>query len=238
MQQIIKIGLTYTGNEVKHGYYAEWLKANDAIQIIKLCESDNNLYQVKDLDGIVISGGVDVHPINYNSNTVSYSNAPEKFNQQRDAFEIAVFNEAIKLNIPLLGICRGMQLINCILGGDLVQDMGLTANVIHKSEGIDKIHSVNILPNTLMSKITLTEIAEVNSAHHQCIHNIGDGLIANVIAADGCIEGIEWKVQTGKSFFLGVQWHPERMFKLEMGELPLSKNIRAYFVKEVKRIKI
>jgi putative glutamine amidotransferase len=237
MQSIIKIGLTYTGNEVKHDYYVNWLKGNDDIQIIKLVAEDNNLNLVKELDGIVISGGLDVHPESYGSNNIGYANAPEKFNQQRDAFETAVFNETIKQNKPLLGICRGMQLINCILGGDLVQDIGSAANTIHKNEGNDKIHAVEIMPGTLLSEITLTEAGKTNSAHHQCINKIGRGLLVNAVAADGIVEGIEWAANSGKSFFLGVQWHPERMFKAAMEASPLSKNIRDHFINEIKRIK-
>ena len=233
MQQKIKIGLTFTGTQAKHDNYVNWLKGNDAIDIIQLSAEDDNLAAVKDMDAIVLSGGVDAHPKSYGSSNTDYPNAPDNFYEERDEFETAVFNLTQQLHIPVLGVCRGMQLINCILGGDMVQDIGQASNNIHRNDGDDKKHSITILPNTLLHEITGATNTETNSAHHQAIHKIGAGLSINANSADGIIEGLEWTNKSNKPFMLGVQWHPERMYKLGMQASPLSKNIRDYFINEI-----
>jgi putative glutamine amidotransferase len=237
MQPTIKIGLTYTGSDEKHNYYASWLKGDDDIEITMLSEEAHNLDEVKALDAVVLSGGVDAHPSSYGSDIVDYPNAPSAFNEKRDSFETAVFLSSQEQKIPALCICRGMQLVNCILGGDMVQDIGPDANNIHRNEGVDKKHDIDVLPGTLLSSITQVKKDAVNTAHHQCINHIGNGLTINAFSEDGIIEGVEWADKTDKPFFLGVQWHPERMFKLGMQASPLSKNIREYFIKEIKNSK-
>lgn len=237
MKPVIKIGLTYTGTEEKHNNYVNWLKGNDDIEIVKLSAEDDNLDKAKELDAIVFSGGVDAHPKNYGKSNTNYPNAPENFNVTRDEFETELFYLSQSQNLPVLGVCRGMQLLNCVLGGDLTQDIGTDANDIHRNDGNDKKHSITVLPNTLLSKITKVEEDNANSAHHQSIGHIGNGLMINARSDDGIIEGIEWADKENKPFLLGIQWHPERMYKLDMQASPLSKNIRDYFINEVKRKK-
>ena len=237
MQTQLKIGLTYTGSDEKHGYYGNWLKGNDDIEIVRLSAEDDNLNLVKEMDAIVLSGGVDAHPQSYGSDNTSYPNAPDAFHEERDEFETATFLLAQQLQIPVLGICRGMQLINCVLGGDLIQDIGDEANDNHRYEGEDKKHPVIILPGTLLGQITGLQSDDANSAHHQCVNHLGTGLIANAQSEDGITEGIEWADKSEKPFLLGIQWHPERMFKLNLQTSTLSKNIREYFITEVQKSK-
>ncbi len=233
MRSPIKIGLTYTGTEEKHNNYVNWLMGNDTIEIIKLSADDDNLNAVNEVDAIVLSGGVDAHPKNYGSSVLDYPNAPFTFNEARDAFETAVFNKSQQQNIPVLGVCRGMQLINCILGGDMVQDVGNAANLIHRNDGNDKRHEVTVVPDTLLNQITNIDSDEVNSAHHQAINQLGKGLQVNAQSNEGIPEGIEWISKAGKPFLLGVQWHPERMYKLGLETSPLSKSIRDHFINEI-----
>jgi putative glutamine amidotransferase len=235
MSTNIKIGLTYTGSEEKNGYYVNWLKGNDDIEIIRLSAEDDNLQLVKEVDAIVLSGGVDAHPQNYGSNNTSYPNAPAAFQEARDKFETAVFLLAQQLHIPVLGVCRGMQLINCVLGGNLIQDIGEEANNNHRNQGEDKKHPVIILPGTLLGEITNLQQDDANSAHHQCVNHLGKGLKVNATSSDGIIEGIEWADKSEKPFLLGIQWHPERMFKLHLQGSTLSKNIRDYFINQVQK---
>jgi putative glutamine amidotransferase len=235
MQQIIRIGLTYTGTEEKHYNYVNWLKGDDQIEITRLSAADNNLDKVAEMDALVLSGGVDTHPKNYGSTVTHYPNAPAKYQEDRDEFEIAVFKKSQELQLPVLAICRGMQLINCVLGGDLVQDIGPEANELHRSDTTDEQHEVIILPGTLLADIAQVEKDEANSAHHQCVNTLGKGLLANALSADGITEGYEWEDKSGKAFLLGVQWHPERMYKLGLAASPLSKNIREYFMGAVNK---
>ncbi|HOZ77589.1 MAG TPA: gamma-glutamyl-gamma-aminobutyrate hydrolase family protein [Ferruginibacter sp.] len=228
----ISIGLTYTGNEAKHLNYVNWLKGSDNIEVIRLSVEDNNLEKLFAADAIVLSGGIDAHPKNYGSSITSYPNAPEKFNEERDDFETAVFKTAVQQQLPVLAICRGMQLVNCILGGDLIQDLGEEKNELHRLTDIGKKHSILIEPGSLLYHITQTEKDTADSAHHQCINHLGKDLLINARSDDGMIEGIEWADKEGKAFFLGVQWHPERMYLQQLDTSTLSKNIREYFLKE------
>lgn len=237
MSTNIKIGLTYTGSDEKHGYYVNWLKGNDDIEIIRLSAEDDNLHLVKEVDAIVLSGGVDAHPQSYGSNNTSYPNAPAAFHEARDEFETATFLLTQQLHIPVLGVCRGMQLINCVLGGDLIQDIGEEANNNHRNQGEDKKHPVLILPDTLLGEITSQQQDDANSAHHQCVNHLGKELMVNAQSEDGIIEGIEWADKSEKPFLLGIQWHPERMFKLNLQASTLSKNIREYFINQVQKSK-
>jgi putative glutamine amidotransferase len=231
----MKIGLTHTGNAQKHQYYIDWLKANEDITVVELSADKNNLYELDNCDGLVLSGGVDVHPKYYTNNNLSYPGAPSTFNVERDEFEIAAFNSAQQNNKPVLGICRGLQLINVINKGTLIQNLGDdTFNKVHKGEP-DKSHKAIVKPGTLLYDIIESQETEVNSAHHQAIENLGDGLIINAISADGLVEGIERADKAIGPFLLAVQWHPERMFRFQLENSPASKAIRNRFIEEIKK---
>lgn len=235
MQDPIKIGVTFTGTDEKHSNYVNWLKGNDSVEIITMSPEVTDLENIKNLDGIVLSGGVDMHPKFYKNRETDYPNKPMLFDEIRDEFELEIFRLSQSNSIPLLGICRGMQLINCALGGTLLQDNGTIANAIHRFENKDKAHGINILPGTLLYEITGVERSITNSAHHQSINKLGEGLVVNCLADDGIIEGIEWLVKENKSFFLAVQWHPERMYHFNLQTSPVTKNIRDQFIKEIKK---
>jgi len=235
----MKIGLTYTGSEEKHQNYIKWLTGNDDIEIIQLSERDNNADAIKNYDALILSGGVDIHPKFYNSEKIHYPHSPKEFNEQRDEFEIALFRFAQKTNKPVLGICRGFQLINCMYDGTLKQDVGDERNKIHKAEIInhiqkDKAHGLDIEEGTTLNDIVKNSRAVVNSAHHQTIDKLGEGLKANCHSDDGLIEGFERAHPNGKPFLLAVQWHPERMYKFNLEGSPVSKSIRDRFIEEMK----
>ncbi len=227
--------MTNTGDVEKHGYYVQWLQQNDSIDIIKLDTSDKNAHLLDQCDGLVLSGGVDIHPSIYRGNT-TYPHSPKNgWYRERDEFEIALFKKARDRGMPILAICRGLQLVNVVLGGTLIQDLGDTGDKIHEAVYEDKRHLISIEPNTLLHELAPTGKADINSAHHQAIDTLGKGLLPNARAADGTIEGIEWLNKTGKPFLLGVQWHPERMFMLELGNTPASKGIRDRFIDAIKQ---
>jgi len=236
----MKIGLTYTGFEHKHKNYVNWLKGSDNhrdndIEVIRLSVEENNADLLNDCDGLLLSGGVDSDPIFYNGSK-EYPNKPEEgWNTKRDLFEMSLYKSAIKKNIPVLAVCRGMQLVNVLQGGTLTQDLG-HLNTRHKAvEETDKEHGITIEKNSLLEDIVKVQTGKINSAHHQCIEELGDGLMINCIAEDGTIEGTEWKEKSGKPFLLCVQWHPERMYKFHLQDTPLSKNIRTRFIEEIKK---
>ena len=236
----MKIGLTYTGFEHKHKNYVNWLKCSDNhrdndIEVIRLSVEENNADLLNDCDGLLLSGGVDSDPIFYNGSQ-EYPNKPEEgWNTKRDLFEMSLYKSAIEKNIPVLAVCRGMQLVNVLQGGTLTQDLG-HLNTRHKAvEETDKEHGITIEKNSLLEDIVKVQTGKINSAHHQCIEELGDGLMINCIAEDGTIEGTEWKEKSGKPFLLCVQWHPERMYKFHLQDTPLSKNIRNRFIEEIKK---
>ncbi len=234
----MKIGLTYTGSEKKHNNYINWLKeSNDQdLEIVTLSFSNKNLKAIDSCDGVIFSGGIDIHPGFYGGFD-GYLNAPSQFDQYRDEFEIAAFLKTQERSIPIVGICRGMQLINCVYGGSLVQDIGYESNLMHKAINItDKQHTAVIEENSLLHTIVDSSNVQVNSAHHQAIDRLGQGLVVNAFSIDNIIEGIERKEKEDKSFLLGVQWHPERMFAFQLDQTPAAAGVRSYFMKEVKAV--
>ena len=114
-----------------------------------------------------------------------------------------------------------------------MQDMGEDRNKIHRFDKNDKAHGVLIENNSLLYSITGAERSVVNSAHHQALNRLGEGLLINCFSDDGIIEGVEWIDKTNKPFLLCIQWHPERMYKFELANTAVSKNIRNRFIEAV-----
>lgn len=224
----MKIGLTYCGSK-KQANYINWLQSVSGVEVVELSASLNNADKLESCSGLVISGGIDVHPSFYKNNELNFPGA-EGFDEARDQFEILVFKNAQEENLPVLGICRGLQLINCIFDGSLIQDLG-ELNKIHKG-GPDKIHEIKIEQSTLLHSISHINSGNVNSSHHQAIDKLGKNLKVNCKAGDGTIEGIE-RSEKGHPFLLAVQWHPERMGDLNG---PLSKNIRNGFLEAARKV--
>ena len=245
----MKIGLTYTGRGEKHLNYVRWLKGKDkAIEVVKL-GVDGDPLAIRSCDALVLSGGIDVHPDLYRGGR-NYIKAPEKWRKDRDYFERSVFEYALKQKLPVLGVCRGLQLINVLCGGTLIQDLGDQGDKTHEAVGdTDMRHGVRVVRDSLLHAIAQEEVGEANSAHHQAIDVLGDGLKVNCRADDGTIEGIEWaepeaggaagsdKGENAKSFMLALQWHPERMFIDKMRDAALYKRVRDRFVEEIRRSK-
>jgi putative glutamine amidotransferase len=209
----------------KYPNYEKWILTEPDVEVIRLGAQFSNLDDIKKCDGIVLTGGEDVHPRFYGK-TIHYPNAPTEFEEARDEFEVRTFKIAQESNLPVLGICRGLQLINCIQGGTLKQDLGERNDVHRRISKDDKTHEVKIEPATLLFEITKVNQGLVNSSHHQAIDKMGNGLKINCRAADGTIEGIEGS-GSSRPFLVAVQWHPERMRDQEN---PLSRDIKKSFL--------
>ncbi|MCX5717476.1 MAG: gamma-glutamyl-gamma-aminobutyrate hydrolase family protein [Nitrospirae bacterium] len=151
------------------------------------------------IDGILVSGGSDLHPSYYNED-VNYE--IKIVERDRSDFEFAIIHEIIKLKKPALGICYGMQLINVAFGGSLYQDIKqrVPAAIEHR-EGY---HTIKVSDNKLIDRGGF----KVNSSHHQAVKVIGQRLNAIAFSADGIVEAV---YSEGYPFLLGVQWHPERL---------------------------
>lgn len=234
-----KIGISFTHTSFQ--YYWQWFTDNDLEDVVELVELSferNNVEDFPTCDGFVLTGGVDVHPSFYGDNE-NYPHAPGAFQLQRDLFEKKIYQYSQLHGLPLLAICRGLQLVNVLNGGKLIQDFG-AGNKTHKKETADdKRHPVRIEEDSLLYSICGKEDLETNSAHHQAIDPrfVGENLRVNCRSSvDGLIEGIEWKDKAGKAFFLGVQWHPERMHNKK--QHPLSQKIKERFLREIKDLQM
>ncbi|MEV6050013.1 gamma-glutamyl-gamma-aminobutyrate hydrolase family protein [Streptomyces sp. NPDC052107] len=151
------------------------------------------------LDGLVIAGGPDVDPARYGAAREPRTGPPAK---ARDAWELALIEAALDTGMPVLGICRGMQLLNVALGGTLVQHLEGHAEVV----GVFGGHPVKPVPGSLYAGI-VPEEATVPTYHHQAVDRLGAGLVPSAYAADGTVEAVELPADRG--WVLGVQWHPE-----------------------------
>ncbi len=159
--------------------------------------------------GIILSGGGDIDPWLFGEEPL---NGTQSFDPLRDRSEIDLIRTCRKLNIPLLGICRGMQIINIALGGDIYQDLPQPREpeVLHwqKTERNIPTHSIQIRSQSKLSKIWKQKKIRVNSFHHQAVKKCAFGLQITAWAADNLAEALE--NQAG-SWILGVQWHPEAL---------------------------
>jgi gamma-glutamyl-gamma-aminobutyrate hydrolase PuuD len=157
------------------------------------------------LDGIVFTGGSDLDPALYGEEP-----HPETFgvHRRRDDAELALLRRALERDMPVLGICRGIQVLNVGLGGDLHQHLpDVVGHEEHKNDppGQFRQHEVTIEPNTRLAQV-LGERTRVMSHHHQGLRRIGAGLVQAAHAEDGAVEAIE---APDKRFAVGVLWHPE-----------------------------
>ncbi|HTR27846.1 MAG TPA: gamma-glutamyl-gamma-aminobutyrate hydrolase family protein [Puia sp.] len=233
---MIRIGLTDTGTEWKHQNYVRWISENRRVGVVRLSAALGNLNEAAGCHGLVLSGGVDIHPSLYGG-AAEYKRSPAAgWEKERDLFEQSVLRLAWDLELPVLGVCRGLQLINITLKGTLVQDLGIAGDAVHEANaGIDKEHPVRVEAGSLLAEVTGHEHGEVNSAHHQAVGRLGEGLRVNCRAADGTIEGIEWAEPGGRPFLLAVQWHPERMLANNFEDTFLYRSICERFIEEVKK---
>jgi putative glutamine amidotransferase len=149
----------------------------------------------------------------------------------RDSLEFYLIDEAMKKGMPILGICRGEQILNVAMGGSLYIDLpsDLGTSVTHQMDDYEKcFHPVSIEKNTLLHLVSGLDSGIVNSNHHQGIKDLAGNLKAAAHTSDGLVEAIEWKEPADKSFLIAVQWHPERM----KSDNPLSGNIGRSFLEE------
>ncbi|MEJ2040175.1 MAG: gamma-glutamyl-gamma-aminobutyrate hydrolase family protein [Desulfosarcinaceae bacterium] len=173
------------------------------------------------LDGLVFTGGVDIHPRHYHQEP---GVGLRDIDDARDRMELELARQAIRRDLPLLAICRGIQLINVALGGSLYQDIGLqTGSPILHSPAADRdvvTHTVKVAPDTVLQAIVKRKTLWVNSKHHQAIDKLASSLTASAWAQDGLIEAVE---APDHRFAVGVQWHPEGLWHKDAAAKNLFK---------------
>lgn len=209
------IGLT-TSEDLKKGYnsinnyYINAVFSAGGIPIsipIITEEKDFDSY-LNLLDGIIFTGGIDIWPLIYNENPLKETH---EISSIRDKYELGLFKRAYETKLPILGICRGLQIANVALGGSLYQDINTQVpdSLGHQPVGISKdelYHSMNIKRDTKLYNLFQSEDIFVNSNHHQAIKKLGDNLIVSALSEDGIIEAIE---ASDERFLMGLQFHPE-----------------------------
>ena len=156
------------------------------------------------LDGLLVSGGPDVDPARYRESADPRTGAPHT---RRDAWEFALLHAALDADLPVFGVCRGMQLLNVALGGRLVQHLpDLVGDQRHQpAPAVFGELTVRIRPGSLLGGV-LGGAAGVRCYHHQAVAGLGRGLLPSAWSADETVEAVELP---GRAFVLGVQWHPE-----------------------------
>ena len=187
---------------------------------------------LSEIDALLLPGGGDINPAIFFEERHF---AVEGVSRSRDALEIWLCQDALKSDIPVLGVCRGIQIMSVAMRGSLYQDIPsqFTDHLTHKivENEDDSWHNIKIETGSLLSQITCDRVAEVNSRHHQAVKVIGAGFVVTARSADGVIEAME---NPSKRFVMGVQYHPERMFK-KPGSWELKEHAARLFEAFIKK---
>jgi putative glutamine amidotransferase len=160
--------------------------------------------QLEGIDGLILAGGPDMHPKYFGQELDPHCG---EIIEERDILELYLMDWAVKNDVPTLGVCRGMQVMNIALGGDIFQDIVYSQGLIHRqSSDMRYFHDVTIMDGSILRSLIPSERYPVNSYHHQAVDRVADSMIVSAVAPDGIIEAIE---RPASRFMLGVQWHPE-----------------------------
>lgn len=207
---------------VGKGYLDAIFDAGGLGVILPYTDDDRRIAELALLfDGFLFAGGGDVDPGYYGEHV---SSDGLEIDNERDLFEYKMFHEIFPMRKPILGICRGIQVLNVFLGGSLYQH--IEGHMQKKRE--EREQSVTISPDGLLYSIVGTEKIKTNSFHHQSIKTLGEHLFCNAVSSDGCVEAIH---HTGHRFFLGLQWHPELYYKKD----PAMRRVFEEFVRAAYR---
>lgn len=232
------IGMMYPGphferlmqrNEDRLAPYRAALEAEGAVVLVIGQGMSEALVDEKleRMDGLLLPGGIDVEPSRYNEPPHPKL---EKTDAALDALEWRALDHARAHGLPVLGICRGHQVINVYYGGSLIQDIPAQHEsetvVVHRN-GI-RTHDITLVEGTLLRELLGADRYEVNTYHHQAVKDLAPGFRISARTDDGIVEAIE---STGEVFILGVQFHPEKMLE----EKPELRAIFARFIQEVQK---
>lgn len=214
-------------------FYTNWLKrVNPEVVFTVLSHVQQNDETINAVDGLLLTGGGDVDP-RYHGASDSLAKSRDVISS-RDEFEFNLIDRALGRGLPILGICRGMQVMNVYLGGSLILDLPSTGFEDHARDHEYRLrHRVGIVAGSLLHEIARVDEFDVSSSHHQAVDHLGNGLMASARSTDGVIEAAEWIVKDRTPFLLLVQWHPERMEREFEG--PASGALAERFLKEVKQ---
>ena len=201
------------------------LKAGGLPVILPITLADSALVEeyLEMIDGLILTGGADIHPSFYGQIVLERCG---EIDEERDRFEVELIHATRARDLPFLGICRGLQVLNVALGGSLYQDLSYRAgtdptHMNSRERRAEPAHPVVIAPGSRLAAIIGAGELIVTSTHHQAIRDIAPGLAVSAVAPDGVIEGIEGPGR----FLLAVQWHPERMADRHPEQLALFRSL-------------
>lgn len=178
-----------------------------------LAEEQELSWLVSQCDGLILTGGVDIDPVHFGEQLL---NETVVVSPERDAAEQKVLDLAVRRDIPMLGICRGIQMLNVYFGGSLYQDIPgqIPSKIQHRMEKPfhRTCHGCDVIPDSPLFSLLGRDSIPVNSHHHQAVKNVAPGFQVMARSEDGIIEAI---CNPQKEFCWGVQWHPERIWDIE-----------------------
>ena len=183
-------------------YMESLARAGAGMRWVELNDPEQAVQDALTCDGLLLPGGGDMDPKFYGQERIPACGEP---NLLRDAAEPLLLRAFLATDKPVLGICRGIQVMNAVLGGDLYQDIKPFEHLPHNGHWA-KVHTVTVRRGTLLSRILGQDTVLVNSQHHQAVDRVAPGFTLAALSEDGIVEAIE-KPDAG--FCLGVQWHPE-----------------------------
>ncbi len=211
------IGIVPSIEEKERQYFTmadnvEAIKQTGGIPVVlPYIEEESAIAQlVAHIDGLYLAGGNDVDPSYFGEEPHPQL---REVNPTRDAFEVQLVGQMVSQNKPVLGICKGCQIINIALGGDIYQDIKSQMKqslVQHQQKSLHlySTHMIDLVKTSQLHRIIGKDSIRVNSRHHQAIRTLGKDVVVSSHARDGLIESIE---STTYDFVLGVQWHPESL---------------------------
>jgi gamma-glutamyl-gamma-aminobutyrate hydrolase PuuD len=207
--------------------YFTWLnKLHPGVEITDFSNRDpaDFVRSIRVYSGLLLTGGGDIHPGFYGNTDIGGHCI--NMDAERDKREWKMIETAVKYDLPIMAICRGMQMINVVWGGTLFTDIPsfLSNSIIHKDHE-DVYHPVSVIPGSLIHSITQCTSEIVNSSHHQAVDRLAPGMAVTSCSSDGVIEAIE-HINSRLAFCVGVQWHPERMDILN----PMSGKLGRAFI--------
>jgi putative glutamine amidotransferase len=196
--------------------YLRAVEASGGVPLVLDSATNSPAEALADVSALLLTGGTDVDPARYGASRHPATQDPDAI---RDGFEIDLLRRALDRNVPVLAICRGIQVLNVAFGGTLVQDIPteIPTSIAHtiRNPANALAHSVRVSPGTRLSELLNDRLGAgttcaVNSRHHQAPATIGEGLVIAAVAPDGVVEALEWPTAR---FCLGVQWHPENFWR-------------------------
>ncbi len=206
----MKIAVTDTGRPVKQKLYMDWLQSFDPnAELVNVSYNDGDS-DISGFDGLVLTGGEDVDPLLSKASPITLV---ESIDRRRDDVEFQLLEQAMKFKMPILGICRGLQVTNVFLGGTLIADLPSAGYRAHTAAADEPVmhHTVRVSDDSLLQRMTRMKHGRVNSYHHQAVMECAGELVVSGQSEDGVTEAMEWKEKAGRSPLMLVQWHPERM---------------------------